>query len=539
MDRRQLRHRARRLRAALPPGRQGHGARLSVDRMPRHDRARGRNARRPAAAPSSFLRVRANRTNGTPAGPCSWGSTSSSRARRYYILITTASGLYRYFMNDLVEVDGTVPPARRSSGSFRRARGVTSLTGEKLYEAQVIEAVQETARRHGFVPRLLPARRATRSPPAYHLFLETDAAAGRRRRVSAADIDRRLGELNIEYHSKRASGRLAPLTIAWLQRGAGEAYKTACVRAGQREGQFKPAVLQYRSDLALDVRALCRRMTSCIDELRFGELRIPFTVAFRHASAERTETRDGLDRCRSARTAASAAASRAPGRTSRARRSPRLARSRRNTRRRCGSRSTTSTRCARGHAAHMREIDANPAAWCALELAVLDLLGRRRGAPVETLLSRAAARRRPVPLHRRSRRCGSGRFPRHGRAVPRAGLQGLQGQAVRRRRTRPRQDGDLRHMAGGSDPRACRREQSVADAGRGDRGAASASTTRFFAIEEPIGKDRYAELPRIADAAALPDRPRRELPAARPAAAARRPAIAMDRSTCACRRWVG
>jgi hypothetical protein len=67
----------------------------------------------------------------------------------------------------------------------------------------------------------------------------------------AAAVDERLGDLNIEYRSKRASGRLAPLTIAWLKPGAGEAYKAACVRSGQREGQFKPVVLQYRSKLAL------------------------------------------------------------------------------------------------------------------------------------------------------------------------------------------------------------------------------------------------------------------------------------------------
>jgi hypothetical protein len=57
--------------------------------------------------------------------------------------------------------------------------------------------------------------------------------------------------LNIEYDSKRTSGRLGPLTVAWLERGAADAYKTACVRAGQREGQFKPAVLQYRKELVV------------------------------------------------------------------------------------------------------------------------------------------------------------------------------------------------------------------------------------------------------------------------------------------------
>lgn len=37
-------------------------------------------------------------------------------------------------------------------------------------------------------------------------------------------------------------------------------------------------------------------------------------------------------------------------------------------------------------AAHRREIDANPAAFCAIEIAVLDLLGRLAGQPIEDLL---------------------------------------------------------------------------------------------------------------------------------------------------------
>jgi GH3 auxin-responsive promoter len=168
---------------------------------------------------------------------------------RYYIVITTASGLYRYFMNDLVEVAGRY----RNTPLIRfvqKGKGVTNLTGEKLYEAQVIQAVQAAARQRGFVPGffILVADEETSS---YNLLLEADHAMTSSIQEAAADIDRCLGELNVEYHGKRASGRLAPLTISLLREGAGEAYKAACVRAGQREGQFKPAVLQYRRDLAL------------------------------------------------------------------------------------------------------------------------------------------------------------------------------------------------------------------------------------------------------------------------------------------------
>ena len=177
------------------------------------------------------------------------GLDELAHGSRYYILITTSSGLYRYFMNDLVEVSGRYRNTPLIS-FVQKGKGVTSLTGEKLYEAQVIQAVQDTARGHGMSPGffLLVADEESSS---YHLFLESHPGAPSSSHEIAAEVDRRLGELNVEYHSKRASGRLAPLTISLLEPGAGEAHKAACVRAGQREGQYKPAVLQYRRDLAL------------------------------------------------------------------------------------------------------------------------------------------------------------------------------------------------------------------------------------------------------------------------------------------------
>jgi GH3 auxin-responsive promoter len=170
---------------------------------------------------------------------------------RYYILITTASGLYRYFMNDLVEVTGFFrqTPLLRF---VQKGKGVTSLTGEKLYEAQAIDAVRMVTARSGVSSSffLLVADEAI---GAYRLFVELDDEIRPEATSIAAAIDLRLGEINLEYHAKRESGRLGALTIAWLKRGTGEAYKVACVRAGQREGQFKPPVLQYRRDLALPI----------------------------------------------------------------------------------------------------------------------------------------------------------------------------------------------------------------------------------------------------------------------------------------------
>ena len=167
---------------------------------------------------------------------------------QYYVLITTPAGLYRYFMNDLVEVTGFFrkTPLLRF---VQKGKGVTSLTGEKLYEAQVIDAVQNELPRCGVIPTFF-VMIADDEKMSYRLLVEGQAGLPESSAVGQA-VDRRLAELNIEYRAKRDSGRLAPLTLAWLRPGAGEAYKAAAVSAGQREGQLKPAVLQHRKDLLI------------------------------------------------------------------------------------------------------------------------------------------------------------------------------------------------------------------------------------------------------------------------------------------------
>jgi hypothetical protein len=166
--------------------------------------------------------------------------------RQYYVIVTTAAGLYRYFMNDLLVVDGRLrgTPLLRFA---QKGKGVTSLTGEKLYESQAIAAVQKGARALGVEPAFF-LMIANDERAGYELFIEWDGGEIDRQAL-AVEVDRSLGDSNIEYRAKRASGRLMPLTVSFLKRGAAEAHKAAHVQAGQREAQFKPTILQYRKDL--------------------------------------------------------------------------------------------------------------------------------------------------------------------------------------------------------------------------------------------------------------------------------------------------
>ena len=51
---------------------------------------------------------------------------------QYHVYVTTQEGLYRYFMNDIIEVNGTFL-ATPSIQFVQKGKGVVNLTGEKLY----------------------------------------------------------------------------------------------------------------------------------------------------------------------------------------------------------------------------------------------------------------------------------------------------------------------------------------------------------------------------------------------------------------------
>lgn len=146
---------------------------------------------------------------------------------------------------------------------------------------------------------------------------------------------------------------------------------------------------------------------------------------------------------------------------------------------------------------HQQEIDANPAAFCAVELALLDLLARQRGVPVETLLGIEPVRgpfRYTAVLGTEN----AGQFAAQARRYAELGFT------------------DYKVKLSGTDDDFARVQllQSLAPAGRTLRfdannlwpapGAAIEHFRRLgvpvFAIEEPITVARYQEVGEIADA---------------------------------------
>lgn len=166
--------------------------------------------------------------------------------RKYHVLVTTRSGLYRYAMNDIVEVTGWfngVPTIR----FVQKGKGVTNITGEKLYEHQVVEAVEAVLKSMEMAGAFY-VMLANVPAAGYVLYLEGEAAG----ETVEGKIDQELACLNVEYQAKRESGRLQPLRVVLLKPGTAEAYRTHCVAKGQRDAQFKVIRLQYTHDCSFD-----------------------------------------------------------------------------------------------------------------------------------------------------------------------------------------------------------------------------------------------------------------------------------------------
>jgi hypothetical protein len=168
--------------------------------------------------------------------------------KRYFVHVTNSSGLYRYDMNDIVEVTGfhdRTPLIR----FVQKGKGVVSFTGEKLYEVQVIAAVEEAlaAQRGKYHFIAAVAEMVDGRVPRLVFLIEFDGdIAG----PSTVDrLDAALGRQNSEYGSKRKSMRYGPPVIRVVRAGEYDRYRRRMVESGQRaDGQFK--ILRLTTDVS-------------------------------------------------------------------------------------------------------------------------------------------------------------------------------------------------------------------------------------------------------------------------------------------------
>jgi len=146
--------------------------------------------------------------------------------RHYYIVPTTAYGLYRYHIRDVVRVVGfhnrTPLIEFLSKGSH-----FANLAGEKLSEYHVAQAMQEVLRQldltltsYSLAP-CWPAESEESITPHYELFVERSDLRNLDQGLKLAQfLDERLARLNGEYAARRESLRLGAVHLRLLPAGA-------------------------------------------------------------------------------------------------------------------------------------------------------------------------------------------------------------------------------------------------------------------------------------------------------------------------------
>jgi hypothetical protein len=165
--------------------------------------------------------------------------------KQYYVIITAQNCLYRYFINDIIEVTGLFNNTPTIE-FIQKGKGITNITGEKLSEQQLIEAL-DRLKKELETPFDFFIMLANPEELQYTLYIEIPPQASLEK-----NLETQLSRLNIEFEAKRKSSRLNPTQVIFLIEGTGEEYKKHCLGNNQREGQFKIVRLQYSSDCSFN-----------------------------------------------------------------------------------------------------------------------------------------------------------------------------------------------------------------------------------------------------------------------------------------------
>jgi hypothetical protein len=190
--------------------------------------------------------------------PVTLGAHEVEAGRTYFIVPTTAFGLYRYHICDLVRVTGFYN--RTPLVEFlNKGSHFASLTGEKLSEYHVTQAMDETLRQMGLTLTAYSVAPCwDEELPYYGLFVERGDLANVEQGMQLVEaLDRRLCQLNVEYAGKRGSLRLGAVRLELLPGGTWQAWdRQRQMRSGGPLEQYKhPCLipdLNFRSTLPVE-----------------------------------------------------------------------------------------------------------------------------------------------------------------------------------------------------------------------------------------------------------------------------------------------
>jgi hypothetical protein len=149
-------------------------------------------------------------------------------------------------MNDIIEMVDTYN-ATPVIVFRRKGRGMTNLTGEKLSVNQIIAAMEKTGQEMGAaVGHFRAEPDIARSLYVFKVEFQ-DPVPAEKHAGFLSRLDEAIGELNIEYQAKRASGRLGGPFLQVMKSGWYERGKLKLVADGKRLFQAKTVLLDAKA----------------------------------------------------------------------------------------------------------------------------------------------------------------------------------------------------------------------------------------------------------------------------------------------------
>lgn len=171
---------------------------------------------------------------------------------RYKPVVTTGGGLWRYAIDDVVEVvghEGQCPLLR-----FRGRAATSDLVGEKLDEAFVADVLGRTvAGGAALVPCADPPGGALVERPRYVLLVDHGSAG--EPAVLGDQVDSGL-RANPHYDYARRLGQLGPIAVETVTGGVAGRYERLMIERGVRVGDIKPTCLVRDPEQAAALRGL-------------------------------------------------------------------------------------------------------------------------------------------------------------------------------------------------------------------------------------------------------------------------------------------
>jgi sterol desaturase/sphingolipid hydroxylase (fatty acid hydroxylase superfamily) len=159
----------------------------------------------------------------------------------YYVFFTGANGLYRYNMNDIMRVVNFLNDCPLLV-FHQKGNGICNITGEKLYESQLLEVLDSFHWQMVYFQALADEENAQ-----YVGYVEWSNIPSEDVTLLEKQFDEALCKLNVEYAEKRAGGRLKSFKLVVMKPGTYNSVKEQALKSGMIEGQFKTILLQYKS----------------------------------------------------------------------------------------------------------------------------------------------------------------------------------------------------------------------------------------------------------------------------------------------------